>query len=137
MPALIQVLDCHRGFFSMERRGSSTNVVPLFPEARVDGGSPSKERTRRLVGLSSEETIEFDALDALPPFDDNGNLGWLFEGNPATRREKRWLALYKKHDRALRAIRRSLTSIDGSAHPLKAGFVILDSARNRLEGNRR
>jgi hypothetical protein len=69
----------------MERpfpRGISTNVVPLFSEARVDGGFPS-------------------------------------------------------HDRALRATRRSLTAIGGSAHPLKAGFVILDSARNWLDGNRR
>ncbi|MEP6840745.1 MAG: hypothetical protein ABJA75_22025 [Bradyrhizobium sp.] len=124
----------------MERpyqKDTCINVVRLFSEARVDAGLCSKEGTRRLAGLSFEEAIKFDVLDASPPFDDNGNLGWSFEGKPTTRREKRWLALYKKHDRALRAIRRSLTPIDGSARPLKAGFVTPASAHNRLEGNRR
>jgi hypothetical protein len=43
-----------------------------------------------------EETIEFEALDALPPFDDSGNIAWSFEGGPMTSREKRWLELYLK-----------------------------------------
>jgi hypothetical protein len=43
-----------------------------------------------------EEAIEFDALDALPPFDDSGNIAWSFEGGPTTPREKRWLELYLK-----------------------------------------
>jgi hypothetical protein len=47
-------------------------------------------------GLTTEETVEFDALDALPPFDDSGNIAWVFEGEPTTRREKRWLELYLK-----------------------------------------
>jgi hypothetical protein len=48
------------------------------------------------AGLTIEETIEFEALDALPPFDDCGNIAWVFEGEPTTRREKRWLELYFK-----------------------------------------
>jgi hypothetical protein len=48
------------------------------------------------AGLTMEETIEFEALDALPPFDDSGNLAWTFEGEPTTSREKRWLELYVK-----------------------------------------
>jgi hypothetical protein len=48
------------------------------------------------AGLTLEETIEFEALDALPPFDDSGNIAWSFEGGPTTRREKRWLELYLK-----------------------------------------
>jgi hypothetical protein len=48
------------------------------------------------AGLTMEETIEFEALDALPPFDDSGNIAWSFEGEPMTPREKRWLELYLK-----------------------------------------
>ena len=48
------------------------------------------------VEEAMEETIEFEALDALPPFDDSGNIAWSFEGGPLTSREKRWLELYLK-----------------------------------------
>jgi hypothetical protein len=51
---------------------------------------------RPIDGLTIEETIEFDAIDALPPFDDNGDIAWIFEGEPTTDREKRWLELYQK-----------------------------------------
>jgi hypothetical protein len=51
---------------------------------------------RRLAGLTIEETIEFEALDALPPFDDNGEVAWTFEGQPTNDRERRWLELYTK-----------------------------------------
>jgi hypothetical protein len=43
-----------------------------------------------------EEAAEFEMLDALPPFDDYGNVAWEFEGEPTTQREKRWLELYTK-----------------------------------------
>jgi hypothetical protein len=43
-----------------------------------------------------EEAAEFDLIDALPPFDDCGNVAWNFEGEPTTRREKRWLELYTR-----------------------------------------
>ena len=46
--------------------------------------------------LTLEEAREFEMLDALPPFDDCGNVAWIFEGEPTTRREKRWLELYTK-----------------------------------------
>jgi hypothetical protein len=65
---------------------------------------PSERFPRRCCpngpGLTIEETIEFEALDRLPPFDDRGNIAWAFEGEPTTRREKRWLELYMKQVRA-------------------------------------
>jgi hypothetical protein len=53
-----------------------------------------------LDGLSIEESIEFELLDALPALDDVGKPAWTFEGRPNTRREKRWLELYFKQIRA-------------------------------------
>jgi hypothetical protein len=47
-----------------------------------------------------QETSEFLALDALAPFDDNGNIAWTFEGEANSTRERRWLELYQKHLRA-------------------------------------
>lgn len=75
-------------------------VVPL--SSRGDFGRHSQKNGRCLAGLSVEETIEFEALEALPPLDDNGNVGWTPEGEPTTPREKRWLELYRKHERALK-----------------------------------
>jgi hypothetical protein len=46
--------------------------------------------------FTMEEAAEFEMLDALPPTDDNGTIGWIFEGEPTTQREKRWLELYTK-----------------------------------------
>ena len=53
-------------------------------------------KPRRLPGLMVEESIEFGALDALPPFDENSQVAWAFEGQPANDRERRWLELYAK-----------------------------------------
>ena len=53
-----------------------------------------------LGGLTIEETIEFKAIEALPPLDENGNIAWTFEGEPTTSREKRWLELYVKQEEA-------------------------------------
>jgi hypothetical protein len=55
---------------------------------------------RPLGGLTIEETIEFKAIEALPPLDENGNIAWTFEGEPTTSREKRWLELYVKQEEA-------------------------------------
>ena len=55
-----------------------------------------KERSADCAGLTIEEAVEFEMLDALPPFDDSGNIAWSFEGGPMTSREKRWLELYLK-----------------------------------------
>jgi hypothetical protein len=55
---------------------------------------------RILIGLSIEETLEFEKLEELPPLDDSGRIAWSDEGVPTTIREKRWLELYAKHDAA-------------------------------------
>jgi hypothetical protein len=57
----------------------------------------SERRTqRRLKGLTTEESIEFQTLDALPPLDESGLIAWTFEGEPTNERERRWLELYTK-----------------------------------------
>jgi hypothetical protein len=57
----------------------------------------SERRTqRRLKGLTTEERIEFQTLDALSPIDENGLIAWTFEGAPTNERERRWLELYTK-----------------------------------------
>jgi hypothetical protein len=81
-----------------------SNVVTLLRADSGCGSRPQDER-RCVAGLSYEETIEFEALDAFPPLDANGNIAWTFEGEPTTHREKRWLELYNKHDRALKPSR--------------------------------
>jgi hypothetical protein len=46
---------------------------------------------RVLVGLTREETFEFERLE----------IAWVFEeGAPTTSRERRWLELYRKHEEA-------------------------------------
>jgi len=63
------------------------------------------ERGRRvLVGLSAEETGEFETLDSIPPSDGGNRVAWTFDGDPTTSREKRWLELYTKHDEAWKTL---------------------------------
>lgn len=57
---------------------------------------------RVLLGLSVEETFEFETLDDLAPLDETGAVMAWRDGVPITDREKRWLELYKKHDTAWR-----------------------------------
>jgi len=59
------------------------------------------EKGRRvMLGLSVEETFEFETLDDLAPLDETGNhIAWR-DGVPITNRERRWLALYQKHNHA-------------------------------------
>ena len=58
---------------------------------------------RVLIGLTLEETFEFETLDNLPALDDgNCHVAWDEDGIPTTTREKRWLELYGKHDGAWR-----------------------------------
>lgn len=58
---------------------------------------------RVLIGLTVEETFEFETLDCLPALDESGNrVAWDEDGIPTTIREKRWLELYGKHDAAWR-----------------------------------
>jgi len=57
---------------------------------------------RVLLGLSIEETFEFETLDDQAPLDETGTrIAWP-DGFPITNREKRWLELYQKHDKAWR-----------------------------------
>ena len=65
------------------------------------------ERGRRvLVGLTAEESREFETLDSLSPSDGSGNrIAWTFGGDPTTSREKRWLELYTKHDEAWKSLK--------------------------------
>ena len=56
---------------------------------------------RVLIGLTIEETFEFETLDNLPALDEAGNhVAWDENGIPTTARERRWLELYGKHDQA-------------------------------------
>jgi hypothetical protein len=85
------------------RSNTFYNVVPLSSRGDFGRHSCPQKNGRCLAGLSVEETIEFEALEALPPLDDNGNVGWTSEGEPTTPREKRWLELYRKHEQALKS----------------------------------
>ena len=60
------------------------------------------EKGRRvLVGLTIEETLEFEGLDSLPALDESGaHIAWTSDGVPTIPREQRWLELYLKHDAA-------------------------------------
>ena len=62
------------------------------------------EQGRRvLIGLTIEETFEFETLDNLPALDEVGRyVAWDEYGAPTTTREKGWLELYSKHDSAWR-----------------------------------
>jgi hypothetical protein len=74
---------------------SNSGLIVLSQKSGVGSQCP-------IDGLTIEETVEFEAIDALPPLDDNGNIAWTFGGEPITDREKRWLELYNKHVRARR-----------------------------------
>jgi hypothetical protein len=66
------------------RLASSENVIFL------------RTASRQSPGLTVAETIEFETLDALAPFDEHGQIAWFFEGLPISERERRWLALFNK-----------------------------------------
>jgi hypothetical protein len=71
-----------------------TSLLPLRYGIRAGGH-------RVLVGLSVEETLEFETLDDLAPLDDGGgHIAWCDGVLPTSNREKRWLELYQKHDAA-------------------------------------
>jgi hypothetical protein len=56
---------------------------------------------RVLVGLTVEETFEFETLDSLAALSwRGGHVLWEEGGFPATKQQKRWLELYIKHDQA-------------------------------------
>jgi hypothetical protein len=51
-----------------------------------------------LIGLTADETLDFERLDRLSPVDHLGNCTWDFESDPKTPEQKRWLELYRKHE---------------------------------------
>ncbi|QOZ24879.1 hypothetical protein [Bradyrhizobium sp. CCBAU 51753] len=55
---------------------------------------------RVLIGLTFEETFEFERLDHLSDLHDAGHVLWDPSGRPASGPAQRWLELYSKHDRA-------------------------------------
>ena len=75
------------------------SAPPEFPRERYTVDAQGK---RVLLGLTAAETKEFKMLDSLSP-SDGENIGWTFGGEPTTRREKRWLELYTRHNEAWRA----------------------------------
>ena len=59
------------------------------------------EGRRVLVGLTLEETFEFETLDSLAALSwRGGHVLWEESGFPATKQQRRWLELYTKHDQA-------------------------------------
>ena len=62
-----------------------------------------KDGRRVLIGLTIEETSEFETLDSLPALDERGNhMAWDESGIQTIMRDKRWLQLYGKHHEAWR-----------------------------------
>ncbi|MFB9268825.1 hypothetical protein ACFFWD_37900 [Bradyrhizobium erythrophlei] len=55
---------------------------------------------RVLIGLTFEETFEFERLDHQSGLQDAGHVLWDASGRPASKPAQRWLELYRKHDRA-------------------------------------
>jgi hypothetical protein len=53
-----------------------------------------------MIGLTADETAEFERLDHQFSIDQSGNCAWDFESEPKTRDERRWLDLYRKHEAA-------------------------------------
>jgi len=59
-----------------------------------------KTGRRVLVGLTIEETFEFERLDLSDISNDRDHAAWTSDGLPATNYRRRWLELYMKHDEA-------------------------------------
>jgi hypothetical protein len=76
-----------------------------FPVDKLPKRYRIDESGRRvLVGLSIEETFEFETLSDLAPLDDSGSPFPWRDGVPITSRERRCLELYQKHAAAWRAM---------------------------------
>jgi hypothetical protein len=76
-----------------------------FPVDKLPKRYRIDESGRRvLLGLSIEETFEFETLSELALLDESGSpIPWR-DGVPITSRERRCLELYQKHDAAWRAL---------------------------------
>ena len=64
---------------------------------------PDKNGQRVLIGLTIEETLEFETLDGLSASGDSaGRAASHADGIATTPGQRRWLELYAKHDEAWR-----------------------------------
>lgn len=71
-------------------------MIDHLPDYQLDSSG-----RRCLVGLTYEETTEFETLDASLPYD--GARVWPDESLPQLPMEIRWLELWEKHQAALRS----------------------------------
>jgi hypothetical protein len=79
---------------------------PASPELLTGRHTIDEKGRRVLLGLSAQETREFETLDSLSPSEGSGNrIAWTFGGDPTTSREKRWLELYTRHDEAWKTLK--------------------------------
>jgi hypothetical protein len=82
-------------------RGSSKNMTDSRAHPRRYFAD--REGRRVIIGLTIDETFEFETLDNLPPRDANSNhVAFEEKGILSIARSKRWLDLYGKHETAWR-----------------------------------
>ena len=63
------------------------------------------------VGLTSDETLEFERLDAREPLDCHGQpIPWYAQSTAIRRSEDRWFELYRKHEEARQRLERKIAS---------------------------
>jgi hypothetical protein len=61
------------------------------------------------VGLTSDETLEFERLDAREPLDRHGQpIPWYAQSAAIRRSEDRWFELYRKHEEARLKLERKI-----------------------------
>ena len=94
-----------KGRFDASKAGHRAHPASL--QLLTARHSIDQKGRRVLIGLSAEETREFETLDALSPSDGDGNrIAWTFGGEPTTSREKRWLELYTRHEEAWKTLKK-------------------------------
>ena len=89
-------------------RGMSPIEISCEPSSDrpADGARAAREAAdEMMVGLTAAEAREFIALDARNQIDEHGNpFQWPWDVSGAAK--ARWLALFEKHEAALRRIKR-------------------------------
>jgi len=72
------------------------------------------------VGLSWDETLEFERLDAREPLDHHGRpIPWYAQSAAIRRSEDRWFELYRKHEDARQRLERKLERKIASPHRMR------------------
>ncbi len=85
---------------------------PATPVFTVDA-----QGRRIRVGLTSDETLEFERLDAREPLDHHGRpIPWYAQSAVIRRSEDRWFALYRKHEEARQRLERKIASPHRTRH---------------------